>query len=90
MTDYLLTSEFEAPIRYNAVCDQFEKTRKTKYPWSEMKVGQSFYVILNRKTMVQLQNNLSGCARSWAKRNGLDWDFATQQVEGGVRIWRIK
>jgi len=90
MEKYPLSSEFDAPIRYNSVTEGIQRTRKTKYPWANMRVNQSFFEIAKSNTVPQLQNKLSSCARSWVKRNGLDWEFATQQEATGVRIWRTK
>jgi len=90
MNDLIVNSDHDAPIRYNSVTDGLQRTRKTKYPWAQMRVNQNFFETARRCSVPQLQNKLSSCARSWVKRNGLDWEFATQQEATGVRIWRTK
>jgi hypothetical protein len=90
MEDLTLNNDYDAPIRYNSLTDGLQRTRKTKYPWAQMKLNQNFFETARRTTVPQLQNKLAACARSWAKRHGLDWEFATQQEATGVRIWRTK
>lgn len=59
--------------------------RVGKYPWLEMNPGDSFFVYNMKK-----HTYLLACAKSFAKRNGLEWVFETRPVESGVRIWRTK
>jgi hypothetical protein len=55
--------------------------RPPKYPWAEMEVGDSFFV-LNATT-----DNLSAAGTMAAKRSGRK--FTTRKENGGVRVWRI-
>jgi len=54
----------------------------SKYPWREMKVGDSFFV----------QTENAGNLRSLASNTGrkLNAVFTARSVEGGVRVWRVK
>jgi hypothetical protein len=68
-------------------------TRKRKYPFEKMEVGDSFTVPL-------MKHNGSGLmteARRFALKKRLNWDFMTKTVVEGrkhkvkkTRIWRIK
>jgi len=56
--------------------------RKPKYPWAEMKKGDSFFV------MRQTINRLGSCMVRAGKRLGMK--FSARTEKGGVRIWRVK
>lgn len=56
---------------------------RRKYPFAEMKVGDSFEVKI-------ASHNLSAAARSFARRNNLHWKFTVRQFMFYSRIWRIK
>lgn len=64
--------------------------RPRLYPWEQLAVGDSFLVACEegdkRKTLHRARN----AAAMFAKRRGLDWRFSFRQVEGGIRIWRMK
>ena len=63
--------------------------RQTKYPWVGMKPGESFIVRPNEgESLHALQNRVSSATRYTIKRNL--GKFATRQMDGGVRIWRIE
>lgn len=53
-----------------------------KYPFSEMEVGDSFYV--DGATPNQLQN----AASYWRKKAG--YKFVARRENEGARIWRIE
>ncbi|HQT62754.1 hypothetical protein [Acidiphilium sp.] len=55
--------------------------RRQRYPWRQMKVGDSF--VVPGKT----SGAFSGAKRAAAKATG--FKFATRNVEGGVRVWRV-
>lgn len=61
-----------------------EKGRKAKYPWSEMKIGDSFFIEGGKK------GKLLAAGSSWAKRNKRKIKFSIRSINGGTRIWRIK
>lgn len=58
------------------------RNKKSKYPWGDMKPGDSFLVPAeNRKTVASL-------ATTAGKRYKMK--FATRQVEdGALRVWRV-
>ena len=58
------------------------KGRREKYPWSEMDVGQSFFV----KDVEP--RSMSSTASHAGRRNGKK--FIARESEGGVRVWRIE
>ena len=64
--------------------------RKGTYPWEQMAVGDSFLIECDEADRVRRGNSAQNSARSFAKTRGLDWRFSFRQVEGGVRIWRVK
>lgn len=56
-----------------------------KYPWSSLKVGESFFVEGNPK---KTQKRLSaGAVQASECGKGT---FCTRQTDDGVRVWRIK
>ena len=60
--------------------------RPSKYPFSQLKVGDCFYVPLGQ---LKSQNALASAARQWAKRNSKDWKFVTRVVGRQVGLWRV-
>ena len=54
-----------------------------KYPWPNMKVGDSFDSGLTKGTPYQIGD-------SWALRHGKPWRFRNAKVNGTIRVWRIK
>jgi len=63
-----------------------EKGRKTKYPWSEMKVSDSFFIPDAKKGV---SGNYSSVVSPANKRFGTK-RFIQRAVNGGLRVWRIK
>jgi hypothetical protein len=62
--------------------------RKSKYPFREMEVGNSFFV--NEKVDVgRMQQKLSAAASMFCRKNPT-YKFKTQAFATGVRIWRTK
>ena len=69
--------------------------RQEAYPWSTMKVGDSFFVRPadcprrdgKTRTVSGLQN-LLGVVATTATKAGKG-KFTTRQMDGGVRVWRI-
>lgn len=52
-----------------------------RYPWSEMEVGDSFFVEAN---LLPMRSN--ACQTG----NALGRKFIVKQVGSGVRVWRIR
>lgn len=61
-----------------------------KYPFSEMKVGDSFLADKNysRKLMARYSNAARNYARQSKENN--HFKFTIRKTEEGIRIWRIK
>ena len=60
-------------------------TYKSKYPFEDMEVGNSFYVAgEDMKTIRKLRG-----AVSWASKRYPDTKYAVRKVDGGVRVWRV-
>jgi hypothetical protein len=69
------------------------KGSRFRYPFDEMKVGDSFYVLLkerNNKNCYSLQASLYQAAKIWATKNGNGHEFVVRSDSIGVRIWRKK
>ena len=69
---------------------------ETKYPWADMKIGDSFAVPARgpTKTLQQdkAQNSLATSARHWGLLHGSkDFKVTTRLVDEGkfVRCWRV-
>ena len=54
-----------------------------KYPFSEMQVGDSFFVPVGDATRAQVSN----AASPWGKKHGRR--FTVRTVDGGCRCWRV-
>ena len=72
--------KIEANIPVPAVVRAGGAGRKPKYPFADLKVGESFLV--PDKTM----NKMGSTVTLARKRTGRN--FTLRNVEGGVRIWR--
>ena len=68
MTEIKIETGFPVPIRTRA-----------KYPWAEMKVGDSFFVPVK----VPSDINITGA------RLNTGFKFVRRTVDGGVRVWRV-
>lgn len=53
--------------------------RKSKYPWSEMEVGDSIFFQHDRARTAAI---------AWSKRHNVE--FTTRKEKKGYRIWRTK
>ena len=63
-------------------------TRKSKYPFLEMQIGDSFF-IKEKEDVKKAQRKMAAIANMFCKKNS-EYKFKTQAFEAGVRIWRIK
>lgn len=61
-----------------------ESLRPAKYPWAEMKVGDSFHFDGSPGT----RDRISASSRSFAKTHS-GFAFVTRREGDGYRIWRI-
>lgn len=53
---------------------------QAKYPWSEMAVGDSFFV-------PSMTESARGGLTSIAKSRGIK--ISTRKMDGGIRVWRV-
>lgn len=58
------------------------KKRGPKYPFAEMKVGDSFYYPDEDKAKVAV------AASGYKKKQGGKWDYVTAKWRKGYRVWR--
>ena len=58
---------------------------KSKYPWDEMEVGDSFLVPYGNRQPLNLQSNMLTIGNS--RRSG--YRVVTKQEPEGIRVWRI-
>jgi hypothetical protein len=67
------------------------KKRKTKYPFQQMEVGDSFFYPLKEEcNTALLQMKLNNAACTYCRKNNEGKKFKTTQLKSGVRVWRIK
>ena len=61
-------------------------SRATKYPFPQLKVGDSFFVPHdnNNRAIPRVRS----AASLWAKYHNLK--LVTRTVDGGIRVWRVK
>lgn len=62
--------------------ERLPRLRRSKYPWSELDVGQSFFV--EGGALRSMGSTASHAGRRSAKK------FLVRAAEGGVRVWRLE
>ena len=72
----------EFKIEQGVPMTQGRGPKALKYPWREMKVGDS--VFIPDKTPASLRTSIDYA--KWKMESGTD--FKARTVEGGVRVWR--
>jgi hypothetical protein len=80
-------------IKKDAPVALSERKRRTiKYPWHELKPGQSFFVPLGGRYIVieRLQSALSSIANSIFGPGAYATRVINENEIKGVRVWRIK
>jgi hypothetical protein len=62
----------------------------SKYPWSEMKVGDSFFVSAAHAADRKKKSSLVSSAASYAQRKGKG-KFVIRSIQDpfGIRVWRV-
>lgn len=69
-------------------------SRRRRYPFTDMEVGDSFFVPLDGRKAENLASSISGSARSGraARANGRRYVTRTVVENGvkGVRCWRVE
>lgn len=62
--------------------------RRTRYPWADMMVGDSFFVS-EETPFVNVASAASATQRK-RRAQGFDMTFVARRVHGGTRVWRTK
>jgi hypothetical protein len=67
-----------------------ESTRETKskYPFHEMEVGDSFFIKCDKETMTSKRSTVLSSSVYYGKSSGKK--FKSRSYPDGFRIWRIK
>lgn len=91
MTMHHLKIEKNIPIpkKERPKASEVIKERKSRYPFKDMEISDSFFVPCEVVTPAQIQAQVSTCARLYSDRHGKGWEFKTVRYPDGVRIWRI-
>jgi hypothetical protein len=63
------------------------QTRTSKYPFRDMKVGDSFFIKSTEPE--SMRKKLSSASNMFCKLNA-GFKFKTQVFDAGVRIWRVE
>lgn len=63
--------------------------RRSKYPFAQMEVGDSFAITAIEQTAYKLRNSIGNCAIKWVQKNAPERKFSTRITGNTVRIWRI-
>ena len=64
--------------------------RYAKYPFAQMRKGDSFAVPFTDDTLPKVRGRLSVCATTYAQRNGGKFTLRTLKDDGVIRVWRVK
>ena len=62
-----------------------KKGRPTKYPFRQMKVGDSFFV--PDENGKKMRDVVGASTANWGKAHGAK--FSCRSVDGGTRVWRV-
>ena len=63
----------------------------SKYPWKNMKKGDSFYVVKPKhRDYNSFRAQIQSCGRTYIKWHNKNWKFQTLKEKLGIRIWRVK
>jgi hypothetical protein len=65
------------------------KGARCKYPFYEMKMGDSFFLEAKEDDIARVRNNISIACNSFKKRHK-EYNFAIRTVKDGLRVWRIE
>ncbi len=84
-----MSIKIESGIEIQAVATGGYRAGVSKYPFAEMKPGDSF--LLKGETKIAIRNlssQLMSAATHWARANGNGYEFKTRTSDKGARIWR--
>lgn len=87
----IMSFEIETGIPVPEMPKARKKKREAKYPFKDMKVGDSFYIKNNgsKKETLKVQSALSAAMTSYHKKHPRK-RLTYRTVENGTRCWRIK
>lgn len=66
-----------------------KRGKPNKYPFPDMKIGDSFLFTENLKDKRKSIQHASAAANTWKKVTASKFKFSCRLVKNGVRIWRI-
>jgi len=61
-----------------------------KYPWAELKIGDSFFVPLVDKSIMTIRNGIIIDLKKFSNQTGHKIKITTRAIDNGIRVWRIK
>jgi hypothetical protein len=68
-----------------------KRTHRPEFPFSQMKVGDSFAVRpedCGSETLIQCQNMVTSAACGYREKHDKYFGYTSRQMNGYVRIWR--
>ena len=81
-----LTTDTMMRVPFKIYRDPRPLRRSSKYPFSEMEIGDCFYVPLAH---VSSPRDLASAAKDWAKSNGSNWKFVVREADDQLGVWRV-
>ncbi len=66
------------------------KGNRSKYPWGDMNIGDSFFEPLNGRDPKSVMSILQNCKTHFVKSRKSKFKFTIRTAEGGLRVWRTK
>ena len=63
---------------------------RKKYPFDEMKVGDSFFVEAKEDELLLVRQRLGSAAYQWRLNNDKAKRFSARSESNGVRLYRVK
>lgn len=64
-----------------------EKQTKNRYPWAEMKLGDSFFVPAKNQSAAMKRVK---AAVKYYRASNRGFRILCRRVDGGIRVWRVK
>lgn len=86
---YVVEKDIPIPAKRNG--NRTPSSRAKQYPFGELAIGDSFFVVVDAVEMYRKRQTLISSARKWAqKRDDVPGGrkFTVRVVDGGLRIWR--
>lgn len=61
-----------------------------KYPWPDLKIGDSFFVPQLDKTIMTIRGAINIDLKKYSTQSGIKIKITTRAIDNGVRVWRLK